>query len=181
MTSGPSLPADFKSVYRLFLRATASATLHSPRGTRHLRRQWKPFFQEAAIKHRKLHDSNHEAEHQSLCAWLNEWDRTVDNTMLLLYNSSHSRGLASRLTRNLSLLHRIIDTKRPEVLWKPQLSPDSSEYQIPKSLTTNTPKQAFARKGEELSRQSWNAIGEVVRMAEGTGQLSLGRIIKNMT
>lgn len=75
MLSRPALPADFKSVYRLFLRASASATLHSGRGTRTLRQHWRPVFEEAAIKLCRLYDPSCQEEHPQLRGWMNDWDR----------------------------------------------------------------------------------------------------------
>lgn len=102
----------------------------------------------------------------------------VDTTLSLLYNASHSRGLSNRLTRHISSLHANLDTK-PVAIWQPQLDPNSLEYQIPTDAKLEMAKHTSIRKQQQLSRQSWNALGEVIRMAEGTAQLSLGRVIKN--
>jgi hypothetical protein len=103
----------------------------------------------------------------------------VDATLSLLYNASHSRGLSNRLTRNISSLYVNMDTK-PTATWQPQLDPSSLEYQIPTEPEFENAKHKLNRKKQQLDGQSWNALGEAVRMAEGTAQLSLGRVIKNL-
>ncbi|KAI0821179.1 hypothetical protein BC629DRAFT_1587483 [Irpex lacteus] len=179
MLSRPALPADFKSVYRLFLRASASATLHSGRGTRTLRQHWRPVFEEAAIKLCKLYDPSCQEEHPQLRGWMHDWDRKIDNTLSLLYNSSHNRGLANRLTRNLSLLHVNVN-RTPTAHWKPNGPPDDPRYQVPEPAKSEKPKAAVQRRRDDLEKQTWNALGEVIRMAENTNEVSLGRIVKNL-
>ena len=92
---------------------------------------------------------------------------TVDNTLSLLYNSAISRGLTHKLTRNLHLLsHRRkgwlhAAYERFNAPWKPtgeliQLKPNKRQT--------------------EPGELAWNIVGEVIHMAEGRGQLFLGRV-----
>ncbi|KAI0087100.1 hypothetical protein BDY19DRAFT_893492 [Irpex rosettiformis] len=178
MLSEQALSAEFKSVYRLFLRGTASATPQSTRSTKILRRHWRPIFEEAAMKMTRLNDPNCHAEHAELSTWMRVWDKKLDNILSILYTSSHSHGLANRLTRNLSLLYTNIDSK-PTGHWKPQYAPDDPRYRIPEPVQFEKAKVALQRRRGELEKQSWNALGEAIRMAESTNEISLGRIIKN--
>lgn len=102
----------------------------------------------------------------------------VDNTLSLLYNSSHSHGLANRLTRNLSHLHANVYHKKTGT-WKPQHAPDDPIYRISDPAQSEKVKMVLQRRNKELKNRSWNALGEVVRMAESTNEISLGRVIKN--
>ncbi|KAI0343482.1 hypothetical protein BDW22DRAFT_1328209 [Trametopsis cervina] len=179
MCTGATLPADFKSVYRLFLRATSSATLHSTRSTKLLRRHWKPFFQEAAITITKLQDPACAADHPRLQHRMRIWEQRADNTVSMLYNASVSRGLTSRLSRNICLLYDNLPSRYVPP-WKPDLDPGSPQYQIPEGDGRNSTKAQMTRRREHIEEQKWNALGEVVRMAEGTARLSVGRFIKNL-
>ena len=97
-------------------------------------------------------------------------NRTVDNTLSLLYTSATSRGLAHKLTRNMhALSHRRkgwLHTayERTGAPWRP----------------TGVPMQPKPNKRQtdrnEPGELAWNMVGEVVRMAEGRDQLTLGRV-----
>ena len=93
---------------------------------------------------------------------------TVDNTLLLLYNSAVSRGLAHKLTRNLATLSSL------RKAWL------CSAYERPGAPWNPTGKQMHARtkksrdRKNELGESAWNMVREVVRMAEGRDRLVLG-------
>jgi hypothetical protein len=66
--------------------------------------------------------------------------------------------------------------------WKPQLDPSSPEY-LPKPIVAQTQKlrnkEEKKKRQEGFDRNAWGALGEVVRMAEGRHQISLGRATFN--
>jgi hypothetical protein len=93
----------------------------------------------------------------------------VDNTLSLLYSSAVSRGLPHRLTRNLHTLSKRrkdwvnLTYDRPAAPWRPTGEP----------VRVNS-KKVQKNQGES-GELAWNMVGEVVRMAEGRDQLTLGR------
>jgi hypothetical protein len=197
------LPATFKSLFRLFLRTSSASVLHHSAAARSLRALWRPSFDEAAHAIRQLQDGGHDvAKQDRLRAWLHTWNQRssaclflvvptpscvrlpVDNTLSLLYNSAKSRGLPHRLTRNLSILRlRNADwwEKRhfsPSQPWNPQLPPDSPKYQpqmVQRAKIKN--QEEKQRRWRELDDNAWNALGQVVRLAEAKHELCLGTIV----
>ncbi|KAJ6491603.1 hypothetical protein C8R47DRAFT_434501 [Mycena vitilis] len=171
-----SLPSSFTSLYRLVLRTTSASVLHQNKATKNLRKLWRPAFDDAARVTTELQGNAISAVHRSeLEVWLQIWHRRMDHTLALLYTSSKTRGLSHRLTRNLALLirgeqSRINKLKLPE--WKPRLPFDAAEYQP----QFEGPNIAARREREAETAFAWNALEEVVRMAEGRSELSLGTI-----
>lgn len=102
----------------------------------------------------------------------------VDSTLKIQYNSAISRGLPHQLTRNLANIYGIEYGRNASALGKlPKWQPrDASIPQTPRPLSSKQ-----ERKNEEKQEQlqfSDNALGaldEVIRMAEATAGLSLGR------
>lgn len=98
----------------------------------------------------------------------------VDNTLSLLCASASSRGLPHDVTRNLASLQRRHNHwatdkyNRPSQAWNPSLP--LTEYREPKKLKKR------AGDNSKLDEQAWNALGDVVRMAEGRDGLTLGRV-----
>lgn len=92
-------------------------------------------------------------------------------------NSSSSRGLAHKLTRNLaSLNYHIRDTHTPKP--GPQWKSSPDEYvDIEEALRNRLKQERGQSKGSspEYDRQAWGALEEVVRMAEGSAGVLLGR------
>jgi hypothetical protein len=68
------IPASIKSVYRIFLRACASAVLHHP--AKHtLRRLWRANFDEAVSVHRQYAQADLAAHERAKRAeWLRVWE-----------------------------------------------------------------------------------------------------------
>ncbi|KAH7921026.1 hypothetical protein BV22DRAFT_1020178 [Leucogyrophana mollusca] len=179
------LPPSFTSLYRLLLRASSASVLQKPSATRSLRALWRPTFEHAAQVICALqHNTENPTERDKLRTWLDIWERRMDNTLSLLTTSAQSRGLPHQLTRNLSWLRkahvnwvkdRYYGHKQP---WKPQLPVSSPEYKL-KSLVPETTRAnnqlAKNRRYRQFDEKSWDALGEVVRMAEGHHQISLGR------
>ncbi|KAJ6593212.1 hypothetical protein B0H19DRAFT_14565 [Mycena capillaripes] len=170
------LPPSFTSLYRLFLRTTAASVLHQNKSTKSLRKLWRPAFEDAARVTLQLQSSSLSTAHRNdLEIWLQTWHLRIDNTLALLYTSCKTRGLAHRLTRNLALLtrgeqSRINSIRLPQ--WKPSLPSEAAEYQ----RSFQDPNLAINRKREAEAALAWNALEEVVRMAEGRNELSLGKI-----
>ncbi|KAF9646197.1 hypothetical protein BDM02DRAFT_3100298 [Thelephora ganbajun] len=168
------LPPGLRSLYRLVLRTSSASVLHVRPATPRLRAMWRPTFDVAVrmtreVQHSPLTDDEARAAAQAR-EWLNRWEKQMDNTLSLLYNSAISRGLAHKLTRNLhALSHRRKDWlhsayERPGAPWKPTGEPVHAR-----------PKKHQADR-HESGGLAWNMVGEVVRMAEGRDQLMLGRV-----
>ncbi|KAI0333333.1 hypothetical protein GY45DRAFT_1272526 [Cubamyces sp. BRFM 1775] len=171
------LPPSFRSLYRLFLRATSASVLAHPKATNRLRRLWRPIFDEAARVIRQIDDDRLPAsQRNSLVRWYMRWERRVDNTLSLLYRSAVSGGLPHRVTQNLShmidanatLRSPIQPSKRP---WRGQLPPDAPEYRI-RPVKPLPPAQVEAGLHFHRARR---LLGELVGMAEGWSGISLGR------
>ncbi|KAJ7125377.1 hypothetical protein C8R44DRAFT_619110 [Mycena epipterygia] len=170
------LPPSFTSLYRLFLRTSAASVLHQPRATKRLRKLWRPAFDDAArVTTRLQTEPLSAANRNDLEIWLQTWHHRVDNTLAVLYTSSKTRGLSHRLTRNLGLLvqaeqHRI--NMQKALQWKPNL-PTVSEQYLPGFQNPET-KRVKVRELEDA--HTWDALEEVIRMAEGRNELSFGKI-----
>ncbi|KAI0644933.1 hypothetical protein C8Q79DRAFT_912545 [Trametes meyenii] len=171
------LPPTFRSLYRLFLRASAASVLSQPNATARLRKLWRPVFDHGVHAIRQMQDHRiPAARRDSLNVWYTRWEKQIDNTIELLYRSAISRGLPHRVTQN---LHRIVQanqTLRDPLLphkkpWRGQLPPTAPEYQR-KPIRVLSPSQAELG---ALFRTAPRLLGEVIGMAEGWGGLSLGR------
>jgi len=185
------LPPTFISLYRLFLRAISASVLHQSGAKRDLRRLWRPTFVGAAeVVHRLQSYSQESTERAKLEAWLELWNTRMDSTLNLLYLSSQSRGLPHQLTRNLSRLQRghLKWTRNHystiSKTWRPHLDPSSPEYApkvfvSQKAISKARKTEERLRKQAAFDRSCWGALGEVVRMAEGTHGISLGRATFN--
>ena len=100
----------------------------------------------------------------------------VDQTLELLLNSSRSRGLAHQVTKNLSNL--VLSEKRRQwnveysyPVWDPSVPPTPQTVaRTEKRLQKMRETQAFA--GNGLA-----ALSEIIRMAEGRDEVSLGRVM----
>ncbi|KAH7906627.1 hypothetical protein BJ138DRAFT_1015906 [Hygrophoropsis aurantiaca] len=181
----PPLPQSFTSLYRLLLRTSSVSVLHKPSASRRLRALWRPTFEHAAQVIRTLQNgSENPGEQEQLQIWLRIWEQRMDNTLSLLATSAQSRGLPHQLTRNLSWLRKshatwVKDRYYAHKPWKPQLPETSPEYER-KPIVPKTSKaqdiQTKNRRFRLFDEKSWDAFGEVVRMAEGRHQISLGRI-----
>ncbi|KAJ7251143.1 hypothetical protein B0H12DRAFT_1018698 [Mycena haematopus] len=170
------LPSDFTGLYRLFLRTSSASVLHQNKSTKALRRLWRPAFEDAARVTNRLQDNSLSASRRNeLEVWLQTWHLRIDNTLALLYTSCKTRGLSHRLTRNIAGLirreqQRLDTMKLPE--WKPTLAADAVEYQ-----PFHAAKQrAAVEQLQDEAAVAWNALEEVVRLAEGRSELSLGKI-----
>lgn len=110
--------------------------------------------------------------------------RIVDNSLSFLLSSAQSYGLSHQVIKNLSIL---VHTHRWWVWgsyykgvkrWKPQLPLSSSEYDpaslLPKDLRRMN-RRSKMRDAKKIDERCWDALGEVVRMAEARHNLSLGR------
>ncbi|KZT72434.1 hypothetical protein DAEQUDRAFT_743803 [Daedalea quercina L-15889] len=186
MTSSTRLPAEFTSLYRLFLRAIGASVMNKAYPTKRLRRIWRPSFDSAArVIHRLQGTSLDANERLTLQQWYSAWEARTDKTLTLLSISARSRGLAHRLTCNLGRLASSYDDTimhgHPDdadnLPWKPDLSSDlyaprdNSPPGYP--LRGRNEDRDFRRK---IGTEVWSAFGEVIRMAEGRDGVSLGRI-----
>ena len=105
---------------------------------------------------------------------------TVDNTLRLLYNSAVSRGLAHDLTKNLSFLVYRHDKWWTERYFTP-LGPPWNPHRPPDPIDVSSPKAQKKgdrrRRWREMDDRAWDAISEVVQMAEGRHGVSLGKVV----
>ncbi|KAJ7099358.1 hypothetical protein B0H15DRAFT_543879 [Mycena belliarum] len=170
------LPADFTSFYRLFLRTSSASVLHQPRAVKSLRKLWRPTFDDAARTTARLQTDELSAlDRSDMETWLKIWHRRMDNTLAMLYTSSKTRGLSHRLTRNLALLLRGEQVRingRRVLNWKPELPASAAQYQS----TYLNPEIIAEQKRQAEQAHGWDALEEVIRMAEGRNELLLGRI-----
>jgi len=167
------LSPSFTSLYRLFLRTSSASVLHHRTATRHIRALWKSTFREAAVIIHKLQSPTLGiSEREQLERWRCIWELGVDRTLSLLVTSAQSRGLAHRLTRNLSTLHFSFQEYQMRTrygrrqAWNPQ-------QQVYHPARQARPSQIEA---EIFDNQCWGALEETARMAEGKGGLTLGRM-----
>jgi hypothetical protein len=99
---------------------------------------------------------------------------TVDSTLEILYNSALSRGLPHQLTKNLADIHGLEYGRTVAALaklpkWQPQ---DTSRPLVAKAPSAKQVKKAEER---QFSDNALGALDEVIRMAEATAGLTLGR------
>ncbi|VDC02835.1 unnamed protein product [Peniophora sp. CBMAI 1063] len=172
------LPPSLTSLYRLFLRAASASVLDQHTARKQLRRLWRPNFESAARIIRDLDRADTvPTERARLEEALRVWEQRADNTLALLMNSSGSRGLPHKLTRNLaSLNYHIRDTHTPKA--GPQWKSSPDYYVDLEAAFKNRLKQERGQsKGAspEYNRQAWGALEEVVRMAEGSAGVLLGQ------
>jgi len=167
------LPPSFTSLYRLFLRTSSVSVLHHQVATHHIRTLWKPTFREAAVVIHKLQSPTLETpEKERLERWYCLWERSIHRTLSLLITSAQSRGLAHKVTRNLSFLHFSFQQyqERTRYAATGNWDPHQQEY---KPVRSARPSQIQA---ERFDGQCWGALEETARMAEGKSGLTLGRV-----
>ncbi|KAH8110458.1 hypothetical protein DFH11DRAFT_1514227 [Phellopilus nigrolimitatus] len=180
-----TLPPEFTSLYRLFLRGTSASVLHHGPATRGLRRLYRPSFEAAAQSMKRIQAREIDPiEKEKIRIWLGEFDERINNTLAFLHNSSLSRGLAHRLIYRLSFLQRSNygwSMKRylyPSGTWNPQLPPDSEVYKIrvqrEGSREANKERKKMAQ--QNIDDSAWGALEEVVKMAEGRDGLVMGML-----
>ncbi|KIJ07362.1 hypothetical protein PAXINDRAFT_90534 [Paxillus involutus ATCC 200175] len=182
------LPPAFTSLYRLVLRSTSASVLHHTIARKNLCKLWRPAFDAAAQVVRELQSHQlSQMERTRRERLLSILQLRVDATLTLLLNSANSRGIPHQVVRNLNLLRkRHVDwvqggyySQLSKNAWKPQLSPTAPEYS-PRSLIPESHRaaviQARRRENKQVDERCWNALGEVVRMAEGRHNMSLGRV-----
>ena len=103
---------------------------------------------------------------------------SVDSTLDILYNSAISRGLPHQLTKNLGHIReseyaRAVSALAKLPKWQPQ---DNSILQVPKPLSARQlRKNEEKREQAQFSDNALGAVDEVIRMAEATAGLTLGR------
>jgi hypothetical protein len=103
---------------------------------------------------------------------------TVDSTLDILYNSAISRGLPHQLTKNLAYIReteyaRTVTGLAKLPKWQPQ---DTSIPQVPKPLYARQLRKIEEKREQaQFSDNALGALDEVIRMAEATAGLTLGR------
>ncbi|KAF9784105.1 hypothetical protein BJ322DRAFT_1068635 [Thelephora terrestris] len=148
------LPPGLRSLYRLVLGASSASVLHAGPATPRLRVMWRPLFEMAAQTAQKVqHPSPTEDEARAAAEaqeWLNKWEtRSI---------FSRAQRIATCRSDWVNLMY-----DRPAAPWRPTGEP----------VRVNS-KKVQKSKGESCE-SARNMVGEVLRMAEGRGQLMLGR------
>ncbi|KZV66709.1 hypothetical protein PENSPDRAFT_584914 [Peniophora sp. CONT] len=178
MASNSKLPSSLTSLYRIFLRASSASVLDQRTARKELRRLWRPNFESAAETARQLERPDlTQTERARREEWLRVWEQRADNTLALMMSSSGSRGLAHKLTSNLaSLNYHIRDAHRPKSGPQWKTSPDAY-VDLEEALKNRLKQERGQSKGAspEYNREAWGALEEVVRMAEGSAGVLLGR------
>ncbi|TFL02868.1 hypothetical protein BDV98DRAFT_504779 [Pterulicium gracile] len=171
--------APLASLYRLFLRTTTSSVLYHKVATLNLKSLYRFEFRNAAASVKKLEAATTPQTH--LQARLQQWNERADNTLALLYNSSLYRGLPHRLTHNLALFvlghhQRRRFAQKYSGVWKANLPANSPEYKLPQVRNLGG-KRSPRQQGEDaLNAGAFNALDEVVRLAEGRNKIFMGRM-----
>ncbi|KAL9712122.1 hypothetical protein Ac2012v2_005200 [Leucoagaricus gongylophorus] len=182
------LPADFRSFYRLFRRTCSASVLQRNTQSTALRNLYRTTFRRAGLVYMRAKNSATKdggmKEKQE--AWLNVWNKRMDNTLFFLYNSSHTRGLAHQITKFLGHFiyqerRRHSEGKNRGLAWNGQLQPDSPQYKPPPpKKNSQIAKQAKAKALSVLEEEALGPLREVVRMAEGRDEILFGNL-KNYT
>ncbi|EKM81217.1 hypothetical protein AGABI1DRAFT_72102 [Agaricus bisporus var. burnettii JB137-S8] len=181
-----NLPADFRSFYRLFRRACSASVLHRSAETVALRNLYRYTFRRAGLVYMRYKTESPDDEaNVKRKAWLDSWNQRMDNTLSLLYNSSHTRGLPHQITKYLGhfifvqrFRHR--HTKDQGLTWNPQLPRDSPEYKPRPKKPATLAKQSKQEKMKQLADDALGHLREVARMAEGRDEVLFGSL-KNYT
>ncbi|XP_006461347.1 hypothetical protein AGABI2DRAFT_205102 [Agaricus bisporus var. bisporus H97] len=181
-----NLPADFRSFYRLFRRACSASVLHRSAETVALRNLYRYTFRRAGLVYMRYKTESPDDEaNVKRKAWLDSWNQRMDNTLSLLYNSSHTRGLPHQITKYLGhfifvqrFRHR--HTKDQGLTWNPQLPRDSPEYKPRPKKPATLAKQSKQEKMKQLADDALGHLREVARMAEGRDEILFGSL-KNYT
>ncbi|KAF7782775.1 hypothetical protein Agabi119p4_2151 [Agaricus bisporus var. burnettii] len=181
-----NLPADFRSFYRLFRRACSASVLHRSAETVALRNLYRYTFRRAGLVYMRYKTESPDDEaNVKRKAWLDSWNQRMDNTLSLLYNSSHTRGLPHQITKYLGhfifvqrFRHR--HTKDQGLTWNPQLPRDSPEYKPRPKKPATLAKQSKQEKMKQLADDALGHLREVARMAEGRDEIVFGSL-KNYT
>jgi len=175
------LPASFTSLYRLFLRTASASVLHHRTARLNLITRWRPTFDVAAKLTRELEHSPQDSTstwRQERIDWLKIWNERVDHTLALLYSSCHSRGLPHQLVRNLAYLRgsekqRMWQIRARRNAWDPRNK--ALLNKIPTVKVKDLNSLAKRRKEAQFESNADGALSEVIRMAEGCANLTLGR------
>ncbi|KIY69890.1 hypothetical protein CYLTODRAFT_442407 [Cylindrobasidium torrendii FP15055 ss-10] len=166
-----TLPPEFKSLYRLARRTSASAVIHHKSATLALRHLWRRPFENAASV---LKQSEASPAREDLRLWLDNFHKRVDNTLYLLHNSSLTRGLPHNVTKTIAgtLYHHVRALSEPHL---PKWDPQALDHKPPISRQEAT-KLSDKQRLNSLGERALRACGRVVRMAEGRDQILLGTV-----
>jgi len=163
---GPAESAHLRSLYRLTLRAISASVLHQPSAARNMRLLYRPIFEDAATR---LADP-------SARDWKAHWTRTLDETLDFLYSSAVSKSLAHKAIRNVSFIiqaHLGSLYPRSPPRWDPQKP-------LGQSITvTQKGAKLPSKRASDIALRINYGLGEVVKMAEFRGGISLGRLRKS--
>jgi len=178
MSLQSGLPASFTSLYRLFLRTASASVLHHRSARLNLIARWRPIFDAAAKVTKELEYSPQDSTstwRQERVDWLKIWNERVDHTLALLYTSCHSRGLPHQVVRNLAYLRGSEKKRIGQIQWRRKAWDPQNKAEIPTVKLKHLNALEKMKKEAEFESNSDRALSEVIRMAEGCGNLTLGR------
>ncbi|KAN0081455.1 hypothetical protein V8E55_009079 [Tylopilus felleus] len=172
------LPPSFISLYRLFLRASSASVLHQNEARKQLRRLFRPVFDAAAQVVKDLHSNQLSPSKRirSEC-FLDTFQQRMDGTLSLLLNSAQYRGIPHRAIYNMNQLRKthaawVHGKYYSKHVWKPKAPLGDN----PQPHAARRPRAIDRIEKSRIHEHCWDALGEVVRMAEGRHNLSLGRL-----
>ncbi|KAG6382062.1 hypothetical protein JVT61DRAFT_700 [Boletus reticuloceps] len=172
------LPPSFKSLYRLFLRASSASVLHHNAARKQHRRLFRPVFDAAAKVVGKLQRNRLSRSERIGCEqFLNTFQQRMDGTLSLLLNSAQHRGIPHQAIYNMNRL------QKAHAIWihGKYYFGSKNAWDSKATVTGNSKPRVRSRDIDRMEKnrmheRCWDAFGEVVRMAEGRHTLSLGRL-----
>jgi hypothetical protein len=174
------LPPSFTSLYRLFLRASSASVLHQNAARKQLRRLFRPVFDAAARVVGDLQSNQlSRSERTRREHFLNIFQQRMDGTLSLLLNSAQYRGVPHRAIYNLNRL------RKAHTVWiygkyysgsKNAWDPKAAVADNSKPRAPQRPRDIDRIERNQVHEHCWDALGEIVKMAEGRHNLSLGRL-----
>lgn len=189
------LPSSFISLYRLFLRAGSASVLHQKAARKQLRWLFRPIFDVAArvvgdLQSNQLSRSERARRElfldifQQRSTWMNysllvSSHLSVDGSLSLLLNSAQYRGVPHRAIYNLNRLrnaHAVWTHRKYYSGAKNAWNPKVAVAHNLKPHAPQRPRDMDRMEKDRIQERCWDAFGEVVRMAEGRHNLSLGRL-----
>ncbi|KAI9568911.1 hypothetical protein HD554DRAFT_687120 [Boletus coccyginus] len=174
------LPSSFTSLYRLFLRAGSASVLHQKAARKQLRWLFRPIFDVAARVVGDLQSNQlSRSERVRRELFLDIFQQRMDGTLSLLLNSAQYRGVPHRAIYNLNRLrnaHAVWTHRKYYSGAKNAWNPKVAVAHNLKPHAPQRPRDTDRMEKDRMHERCWDAFGEVVRMAEGRHNLSLGRL-----
>ncbi|KAF8331459.1 uncharacterized protein EI90DRAFT_3057998 [Cantharellus anzutake] len=156
-------PTRLRSLYRLTLRAISASVLNQPTATRNLRFLYRPIFEDVVMK----------LAHSPSREWKDHWTHMTDETLELLYSSAVSKCLAHKAIRNMSwIVQGHLRSLYPRNLpkWDSKKPPERA------IIVTQKGAKLPSQKASQIAARIDYGLGEVIKLAECSGGITLGRL-----